>query len=104
MKSKKTDELYGVIRADYFSYQVPNINPNEFLAKVIEINAEIQRQIEECFDGKYESRLMDEVVEEFFPDAHKSDMMDLVYDYLYLLETDGVLKWGTATDKKLTTV
>ena len=97
--------MYGVIRADYHAYQVADINHKEFLAKVKEINVEIQRQIKEDCDGVYVNHLMDDVVEEFLPDAEKGDMMDgFNYDYIYLLESDGTLRWATADDKKFTTV
>ena len=58
--------MIAVIRADYYSYQVFNVNHKEFLAKVVEINVEIKRQIKECFSGEYFPHLMDDVVEGFY--------------------------------------
>ena len=47
---------------------------------------------------------MDDIVEEFFPYAYRSDHMDLNFDYLYLLEADGVIKWGKKGTRELITV
>jgi len=32
---------------------------------------------------------MDDIVEKYFPLAGKSDQMDLKYDYIYCIESDG---------------